>query len=84
MWQQGLWVSGVALSLLFPVANSLYIPQNIANSSLFKAYDYIVVGGGPSGLVLANRLSEDASGKSTLPSAKSTTVFPVPSNLSMQ
>lgn len=31
-----------------------------------KTYDYVIVGGGLSGLVAANRLSEDSKGKSML------------------
>lgn len=33
----------------------------VSSSDLLDSYDYIVVGGGPGGMTVANRLSEDSS-----------------------
>ncbi|KAH7031127.1 uncharacterized protein B0I36DRAFT_267882 [Microdochium trichocladiopsis] len=46
-----------AASSAVPLASSL----PVATRDLLDAYDYIIIGGGPGGMVTANRLSEDSS-----------------------
>ncbi|KAG0124293.1 hypothetical protein HOY82DRAFT_617978 [Tuber indicum] len=52
-----------ALTALFPaiVTSIPFVPRFVSENQILAAYDYVVIGGGTSGLAVANRLSEDSS-----------------------
>jgi hypothetical protein len=56
-------VSRLLLGLIYLSSAVLAVPLVPKNASVHdKTYDYIIVGGGLSGLVVANRLTEDKNG----------------------
>jgi len=57
------------LVALFPAITTSIplIPRFISENEILAAYDYVVIGGGTSGLTVANRLSEDPSSRLILP-----------------
>lgn len=51
------WVSGIHSSPTLPSAPRAVVIDN--STQLRRTYDYVIIGGGTSGVVVANRLTED-------------------------
>ncbi|PWW80339.1 GMC oxidoreductase [Tuber magnatum] len=50
------------VALLPAIATSIpLVPRFVSGNGILAAYDYVIIGGGTSGLAVANRLSEDSS-----------------------
>jgi hypothetical protein len=53
----------------FQQVHSLHLTHQNIHTNLKPSYDYIIVGGGISGLVVASRLTEDADSKNSMSSS---------------
>lgn len=60
----GLEVALILFQLCY-LARSLHLDHRDLKTSFLDCYDYVVVGGGISGMVVANRLTEDQEGAKT-------------------
>jgi hypothetical protein len=60
-----------ALSLLSSLSSALWISPANLDRELLSSYNYVIIGGGISGIVVANRLTEDS---------ESMQIHPLPSN----
>jgi choline dehydrogenase len=57
----------IALCYLVALSSALWISPANLDQDLLSSYDYIIIGGGISGVVVANRLTEDPNSKHLLP-----------------
>lgn len=54
-----LTLATASTALGFAIPRSVYQARQVQSSELLEAYDYVIIGGGTSGLTVADRLTED-------------------------